>query len=102
MTWGQISGAAVIVESTLPDFDVEPSQGAHFFHNIAAFQVGYFSVHHETDPEIAWDWLGRQRVVNETETLRHVEVDRPLEVVMDGRSGRGAILYEEAEHSGSR
>jgi hypothetical protein len=101
VTWGQISGAAVIVESTLPDFDVEPSQGAHFFHNIAAFQVGYFSVHHETDPEIAWDWLGRQRVVTETETLRHVEVDRPLSVVMDGRSGRGAILYDEVEHSDS-
>jgi hypothetical protein len=55
-------------------------------------------VHHETDPKIDWGWLEQQRAVIETDTLRLVEIDRPLEIAMDGRSGRGAILYELANH----
>ena len=42
--WGQISNAKVIVEAMLPHFDVELSQGSHFFHNINSFQVLYFSI----------------------------------------------------------
>ncbi len=100
VSWAQISGAAVIVEATLPDFDVEPSQGAHFFHNMASFGIGYFSVHHASDCPIDWDWLGRQHVVSETEHIRHVEVNQPLEVIMDGRSGRGAILRVDPQTAG--
>jgi hypothetical protein len=46
VNWGQICGAKVIVESTLEGMNVEPSQGAHFFHNISSFRVSYFTVHH--------------------------------------------------------
>jgi hypothetical protein len=37
--WGQISGAKAIVEATLPQMNIEPSQGSHFFHNISSFHV---------------------------------------------------------------
>jgi hypothetical protein len=97
VTWAQISGAAVIVEATLPDFDVEPSQGTHFFHNIASFQISYFSVHHQIDPAIDWDWLSQQRVTHETELVRHIESTRPLAVAVDGRTGRGAIWHGASE-----
>jgi len=93
VNWGQISGARVIVESTLEGMTVEPSQGAHFFHNISSFRVSYFTVHHESATPIAWDWLSRQRVVRETDYVCHVELDQPLLVKVDGRSGRGTVCY---------
>ena len=42
--WSQISGAGAVVEATLPEMNVDLSQGSHFFHNISSFQVSYFSV----------------------------------------------------------
>ena len=93
VNWGQISGARVIVEATLEGMTIEPSQGAHFFHNISSFRVSYFTVHHESATPIAWDWLSRQRVVRQTDYVRHVELDQPLLVKVDGRSGRGTVSY---------
>jgi hypothetical protein len=93
VTWGQISGAKVIVESTLEGMNVEPSQGAHFFHNISSFRVSYFTVRHESTPGIDWGWLSKQQVVNETDLVRHVELDEPLLVKVDGRVGHGAIWH---------
>jgi hypothetical protein len=91
VNWGQISGAKVIVESTLEGMNVEPSQGAHFFHNISSFRVSYFTVHHESSSGVDWDWLSRQNVVHETELIRHVTLERPVLTKVDGRTGRGAI-----------
>ena len=89
--WGQISGAKAIVEATLPAMDVEPSQGAHFFHNLAGNGVAYLTAHHATAPPIDWHWLRSQTVVTETAFLLHVSLDAPLDVRLDGRSGRGGI-----------
>jgi hypothetical protein len=98
VNWGQIAGARVIVESTLPGMDVEPSQGAHFFHNIISFKVYYLCVRHECGAgaatrSIDWNWLDRQPTVTETDHVRHVRLDRPLSVKVDGRSGRGAVWH---------
>ncbi len=89
--WAQISGAKVIVESTLPGMNVEASQGAHFFHNISSFNVSYFTVHHERGPSIDWAWLRAQPEIVETDYVRHVRLNKTLEVRVDGRSGRGLI-----------
>ncbi len=91
--WGQICGSKVIVETTLPEMNVEASQGSHFFHNISSFQVSYMCVHHDRPPGIDWDWLNSRRAVAETRFLRHVRLDDPLRIKVDGRSGRGAIWY---------
>jgi len=92
-TWPQISGARVIVESTLPDMNVDASQGSHFFHNMISFRVLYFTVHHAGEHAIDWAWLDRQPAASETRFLRHVRMDVPLEVRVDGRHGRGVILH---------
>ncbi len=89
--WSQISSAKVIVEATLPDMNVEPSQGAHFFHNMTSFGVSYFSVHHGSQPGIDWNWLSAQETAGETEHVRHVSLKKPLRVKVDGRNGQGAI-----------
>jgi len=89
--WGDIAGARVIVEATLPTMDVEASQGAHFFHNLSAFEVSYLTVPHTATPGVDWDWLDALPTVAESEFLRHVRTDRPLTVKVDGYSGRGAV-----------
>lgn len=92
VNWGQISGAKVIVEATLPDMNVELSQGSHFFHNITSLKISYFSVHHEGKYKIKWGWLDRQNVVTEMNYVKHVKLESPLKIKVDGRSGRGVIL----------
>ncbi len=94
VNWSQISGARVIIEATLPDMNVDPSQGSHFFHNITSFHVCYFSVHHAGKYRIDWEWLDRQTSVDEdTGRVRHVELSAPLRVKVDGKNRRGIVLY---------
>ncbi|MEW6413189.1 MAG: PEP/pyruvate-binding domain-containing protein [Candidatus Zixiibacteriota bacterium] len=93
VNWSQIAGAKVIVESTLEDMNVDPSQGSHFFHNITSFQICYFSVHHASKYRIAWDWLNAQPASEETDFVRHVELKAPLTIKVDGRNRQGVIRY---------
>lgn len=94
LKFGQISGAKVIVEATLPNMNFMLSQGSHFFHNISSFQVCYFSVAHWDKYKIDWDWLNQQKVINETQFIRHVRSSAPLRIKVDGRKGRGVISHE--------
>ncbi len=89
--WGDVAGARTIVEATLPGRPVEMSQGSHFFHNLAAFGVSYFSVPSADDGAIDWSWLERQPVSAEGKVTRHVRLERGLRVEVDGRTGRGAV-----------
>jgi hypothetical protein len=92
--WGQIAGAKVIVESTLPDMNVELSQGSHFFHNLTSFKVSYFSIHHSGDYKINWEWLENQKISNETEYLKHISTPSPIKIKVDGKKGLGVIYNE--------
>jgi hypothetical protein len=89
--WGQISGARVIVESTLPEINVDLSQGSHFFHNLSSFRISYFSVKHSGKYSIDWDWLDKQTIENETNFVKHIKLSSPLKVKVDGRTGKGII-----------
>jgi hypothetical protein len=92
VAWGQISGARVIVEATLPEVQPDLSQGSHFFHNLLSFRVLYFSVEHHGPHEIDWGWLSNQEVIRSTPRVTHVRLERPLEVRVDGVTGRGVII----------
>lgn len=94
VVWSQISEAAVIVEVTTPKMDVDLSQGSHFFHNLSAFRVTYFSVRHNSRHTINYDWLDRLPVVRETAHVKHVRASTPLTVMVDGRTARGAIFHD--------
>jgi len=91
VNWGQVCGARIIVEAMLPTMNVELSQGSHFFHNLIGFHVGYFSIPYGGSARIDWSWLSRQQSHGESQFLRHVVTRAPLEIRMDGRSGRGII-----------
>lgn len=93
--WSQISGARAIVESTLPNMNVDLSQGSHFFHNLSSFEAVYFMLRYDGRFKINWDWLNRQSLEKETDHVRHVRLPEPLLIRVDGRSGRGVITASE-------
>jgi hypothetical protein len=91
VNWGQISGTKVIVEATLEGMNVEMSQGSHFFHNLTSLGVSYFSMPRSGKFEVDWNWLAGQEEIESTNFIRHVRLDNPLTIRLDGRTGRGVI-----------
>jgi len=93
VTWTHISGARVIIEASLPDFRVDPSQGTHFFHNMTSLGMAYLSVAAAGDDSfVDWDWLESLPFEEETDHLRHVRLPAPSIIKLDGRTGRAAAL----------
>jgi hypothetical protein len=91
--WDEISGARVIVEAGFRDFRVTPSQGSHFFQNLSAFQVGYFTVNPDLgEGMVDWEWLAEQPAEEERGCVRHLRFAEPVTVLMNGRASAGAIL----------
>ncbi len=93
VTWDQIGGAAVIVESAFKDLNVTPSQGSHFFQNITSFRVGYFTVNTFMNQGfIDWEWLREQPPESATQFVRHLAFARPLTAKINGHKNQGIIL----------
>ena len=89
--WGQISAARVIVEATLPEAPAVLSHGTHFFHRLLSNKVLYMSVEHDGAGRIDWDWLDAQPSIWESNNVRHVRVQQPLEVRIDCATRQGLI-----------
>ena len=92
ITWGQIAGASVIVESQLPGVAIDLSQGAHFFHNISNLGIPYFSISNNDQFSIDWDWLEQQEVIDKGIFVKHIHLNSPLTIIVDGRKRKGVIL----------
>ena len=91
--WPQISGARIIIESGLKNYRIDPSQGTHFFQNLTSFRVGYFTL----NPYINEGWydvefLNKMGVVYEDDYIRHIRFEKPLEIMIDGKRHKGAIM----------
>lgn len=110
--WGDITSAKVIIETDFNDKTVEPSQGSHFFHNITSFQIGYLTLtssEQETNnyPSTEDDfsppnegyldriWLDSIPATHETNFVRHVRLDHPLRVLIDGLTGNATVIKPE-------
>ena len=93
--WPHISAARVIVEVALKNYNIDPSQGTHFFQNLTSFGVGYFTVDTNTEEGgfVNKEMLDAMPAVEETQYVRHVRFDRPLRILMDGKKQEGAILH---------
>lgn len=95
--WAQIAGAKIIVEASPATFHVDPSQGAHFFHNITALGTGYLTIPPGASRDQAgagfvdWAWLDAQPALQTTRFLRHVRLDEPLVAFINGREGMGVL-----------
>ena len=88
--WSEISEARMIVESAIPGYQIEPSQGTHFFQNLTSFGVGYLTLGgtHDTFDRA---WLDTQPAVWESLLIRHVRCTTPLHIKMDGLHGIGVV-----------
>ncbi len=98
--WPQISAARAIVETDFADADVEPSHGSHFFHNLTAFGIAYLTVHQNRgEGRIDWDWLQEQPSEREEldGVIRHIRLKQSARILVDGSSGRGAVLIDTDE-----
>ena len=97
--WDEISGARVIVEAGFRDFRVTPSQGSHFFQNLSAFQVGYFTVNPDLgEGMVDWEWLASRVAEEERGCVRHLRFAEPVTVRMNGHVGTGVILKPRVEN----
>ncbi len=91
--WSDISEAKAIVECSLPNFQIDPSQGTHFFQNLTSFNVGYINVNPfaHSDDNMDFSVLDAMPAVSETEYLRHVRFESELQVCIDGKTNRAMI-----------
>ena len=96
MKWPHISNARVIVECGLENYRVDPSQGTHFFQNLTSFGVGYFTINpFKGDGWFDEEYLNALPAVEETAYLRHVHLDKPMVIKMDGKKSLGVVLKPE-------
>lgn len=106
--WSDISSAAAIVEYQIPGKHIEPSQGTHFFQNITSLGVGYFTLseqaaddptkeagskEHEADSDDFLNiyWLLHQKAEQGPHDTRHITLEQPLRIDIDGKHASGII-----------
>lgn len=92
--WSDISEARVIVESAIPGYQIEPSQGTHFFQNITSLGVGYLTV-----DTVRRDGLIDEKALSELETVCEGEFTRlckapdGLDAYIDRSSNEAVVGY---------
>ncbi len=92
--YGDINGARVIVEMPMGNRQVEHSEGAHFFQNVTSRRIGYLTVTPRFGGALDREWLDARPSAYQTEHVRHVRLEQPLVVHLDGRKGRAVILKQ--------
>jgi len=91
--WSDIHGARVIMEVDLEGFQVDHSQGSHFFHNISSAGIPYIFVKFNSEEDfIDWEWLKSLESEVETDYFRHVRLEKPLKVIANGKERFGLVL----------
>ena len=91
--WPHISNAKVIVECGLENYRVDPSQGTHFFQNLTSFGVGYFTINpFKGEGWFDESYLNQMPAIEETEYLRHVRLESPMIIKMDGKRSLGVVM----------
>lgn len=90
--WPHISSAQVIVEAGLENFQVDPSQGTHFFQNLTSLGVGYLTIDafrcNGKYDESVWTDCD---IVQQTDYVRHVRLSKPLTIKIDGMSKEAIV-----------
>ena len=91
--WPHISSAQVIVEAGLENFQVDPSQGTHFFQNLTSLGVGYLTIDaFRGNGKYDCSLFEGLEVVQETEYVAHVRLSEPLSIKIDGMKKEAVVL----------
>ena len=93
VSFPQISHSRLIVETDLPNFSVDPSQGSHFFHNVTSMNIGYLSVSQGAGEDfVDWQWLKTLHCKKKLQFCRWSRTKEPLNIVMNGQSSNTVIF----------
>ena len=101
--WKQISNVGAIVELRNKNLNADPSQGSHFFHNITSLGIHYImldEIHQnraESNDFFDWNWVDQIPAVSETPFIRHITLDKPMILKIDGRSSKCVIMKPQAD-----
>lgn len=90
--WRNISGVSAMIELRNEKIKADPSQGSHFFQNITSLGIHYITVTEGSDDYLKWEWLNSQPAVQETRYLRHVRLDEPFILKIDGKKSQCVIF----------
>ena len=92
--WSDISEARMIVETAIPGYRIEPSQGTHFFQNITSLGVGYLTI--DTvygDGTLDEDAISSLKCVHDGEFVKLYEAPEGLVGFIDRLSNKSIIGY---------
>ncbi|MCB2147767.1 MAG: phosphoenolpyruvate synthase/pyruvate phosphate dikinase [Deltaproteobacteria bacterium] len=90
--WQHISGAGAIIELRNDKLKADPSQGSHFFQNITSQGVFYITVTEGSEDFWDWHWLNGLPVIREMTFMRHVRLDYPMTIKIDGKASRCVMV----------
>ena len=91
--WPHISASQIIIEAGLDNYQVDPSQGTHFFQNLTSLGVCYLTI-----DAFRGDGIYRQEILNqlpaieETNHVRHVRFPHPLTIKVDGFKKEAVVM----------
>lgn len=90
--WADIANVEAIVETTTDDLQVEPSQGSHFFHNIASLGINYLMITGDGEDFLQWQWVLSLPRVRESAHVAWSRCEQPFVIKVEGEKSRGVIL----------
>jgi hypothetical protein len=94
VVWSDISEARMIVETAIPGYRIEPSQGTHFFQNITSLGVGYLTI-----DTVRGDGIVNEEAISVLECVQKGEYTRlykapeGLEGYIDRSSNKAIVGY---------
>lgn len=91
--WPNISASQIIVEAGLNNYQVDPSQGTHFFQNLTSLGICYLTIDaFRGDGVYRQDILDSMPAVQETKHVRHVRIPEGLTVKVDGCKKEAVVM----------
>ncbi len=94
--WSDIAAVRAIIETPYKERPIDPSQGSHFFHDMTAAQVVYMITKKQDD--VDWRWIKKQKIIDETKYIKHIKTNAPLQIIVDGKKGKGAVIRNNIEN----
>jgi hypothetical protein len=92
--WQDISGVGAIIEIRNKQLNADPSQGSHFFQNITSLGIPYISVNENNTDYLDWDRMKDLAAAGVGDFVKHVRLQKPLVILIDGRTGECVIQGE--------
>ena len=95
VNWSQISNIKVLIEVSLKNFNIRPTQGTHFLQNLISRDIGYASVSLSEKDFVDWNFLNSKDAEHDLTFVKHIRLNHPLTIKLDGKRGRTLISKDQ-------